>query len=604
MATMMGHALIVCFGFHRATMRKQPWNLAHGLAIGMNAHGTPSTIITDIEGSVATDHYATHTIPLLFDRGRCSPELERVVRESGATRVFLVTGAWALCRLETLPGPAPWTLVLTSPRLYPHEWARLGLNGLIKEWHLLKLPLVHSLLPGFLLRRGLAQSGASHIIYASRAAQDRYHKAGLPLGQVLRPQIPNFKANQQSQYETPIIVYFGPPLRLRGADLAITTFEKAVRQGLNAHFLVLLRPDVDKHHLLNCQLRAAQSPYAARITVETRMLDPQSIQKVLADASAFLLPFNVTVSDTPLVVIEAGLTGKPVIVLDTPGVSEVAAAFRGYIAGHKDDLPNLLVEALAEPKGRRLERLGISAVWTHWPREVSKFLNNAANDHDVTDLPHMLCLSGVDGCGKTHLLRHIRDEFFLNGIDHRHVWSRFRNYLSKPLLFIARITGHNRKEQIGGVHYGVHDFRDVTWLVRPFLILQFIDNVIDILFRYHLSRRRILGDRCVLDTLVDLAADTGRDDIVFGIYGRILLALLPQPVRLIIINRPIENIIRDRPDALVDPLFFERRRLFQVAAERFSIPVIHNQEAADVVARRILGTKRRTEGNTREARTA
>ena len=89
----------------------------------------------------------------------------------------------------------------------------------------------------------------------------------------------------------------------------------------------------------------------------------------------------------------------------------------------------------------------------------------------------LVALAGVDGGGKTYLLQALQRRLDEAGVPHRHVWSRFRNYLSKPLLALARLTGHNRKEEMAGVRTGYHDFVGRPWLAWPFLCLQVVDSV-------------------------------------------------------------------------------------------------------------------------------
>ncbi len=593
MAPMRPRSAVICFGFDKRTMRKQPWHMAHGLALGLASRGHTVTLFTDAAEQASDQAYAIRRLESLFEEGRCSDELKAVLADLAPAQIYLIIGASRLCRLESMPEGARWSLLLTSPRLRLREWARLGLRGLWRERDLLGLPLANALLPGRWLRHGFKRSRADAIIYTSVAARNRYAALGLPAGPVLRPQVdpPPIGLTVETS-APPSIVYLGPPLRLRGVDLAIEAFEKAVAQGLDAKLLLLLRPDVQRHRLTRCLMRVARSGVADRIYCETRMLDASDLRRRIAECSAVLLPFKVTVSDVPLVVIEAGLAGRPLIVLDTPGVSEVAAAFNGHIARTHSELPGLIRRAVMEgcaDHGALCRHP--PAVWTDWDRAVGDLLAATPDDRSgaLRGL-RMVGLSGVDGSGKTFILESIRRELDWQGLDHRHVWSRFRNYTSKPLLALARLTGHNRKEEIGGVRFGVHDFRHAPWLAWPFLALQFIDNVLDLILRYRLRADLVVGDRCILDTLVDLAADTGREDIVFGGYGRLLVGLLPRPNRLIILERPVEEIVRDRPDALADRMFFERRRLFLVLARRFGIPVIANRGRAEDVCAAILET--------------
>ena len=56
-----------------------------------------------------------------------------------------------------------------------------------------------------------------------------------------------------------------------------------------------------------------------------------------------------------------------------------------------------------------------------------------------------ICLSGLDGTGKTYLSTKIIEDIEKK-IKIKHIWSRYRNYTSKPLLLITKLTGHNYKE--------------------------------------------------------------------------------------------------------------------------------------------------------------
>ena len=189
----------------------------------------------------------------------------------------------------------------------------------------------------------------------------------------------------------------------------------------------------------------------------------------------------------------------------------------------------------------------------------------------------MIAISGVDGSGKTRLAGLMLDRLALAGIPHRQVWSRFRNYLSKPLLAVARITGHSRKEVVGKVRTGYHDFARSPLLAWGFLALHSADLVLDILIRFRLRRRgTIVADRCAIDSLVDLAVDTGLDEVVLDRLGPRILRLLPQPLLAVVVERSPALIAEQRPDALADRHFARRRALYRQLAARLGLPVVRN----------------------------
>ncbi|HMR29888.1 MAG TPA: hypothetical protein PKA13_07740 [Geminicoccaceae bacterium] len=200
----------------------------------------------------------------------------------------------------------------------------------------------------------------------------------------------------------------------------------------------------------------------------------------------------------------------------------------------------------------------------------------------------MIAISGVDGSGKTRLAGLTLDRLAMAGIPHRQVWSRFRNYLSKPLLGLARLTGHNRREQVGGVRIGYHDFARSPVLAWSFLALHAADLAIDILFRFRLRRKgTIVADRCAIDSLVDLAVDTGLDDVVIDRLGPRLLQLMPQPLLAVVVERPTGLIAEQRPDALADRHFARRRALYRRLARRLGLPVLRNDRPLETVMREL-----------------
>ena len=508
-------------------------------------------------------------LPGLMARGRVTEELADLVGDLAPERAFLVTGLREIAAMHPLPWAASTSLVLASPRLRLREILSLGPRDLWGERHVLLLPFLNALLPASRLRRGFERSGAEGVVYVSRATRRRLTAEGLPPGQVLTPQVEPFDPPAaETPPGEPVVAYLGPPLATRGACLAVEAFERAAAHGLRARLLMLLRPDVPEGLMDRLLRRVEASPAKGRIEVETAMLDAAALRARLAGVRVFLFPFRAPVSEAPLVVLEAGLSGRPVVVLDAPGVGEYARALGGIVARDAGELPAALLCACHRPRPP-LEDPGR---WTSWPNAAAGLLHDAERPLRPW---RFIGLCGVDGSGKTTLLRAIERRLAAEGVASRHVWSRFRNYLSKPLLALTRLTGHNRKEVAGGARVGYHDFEGRPFIAWPFLALQVVDNLIDLALRYR-GRRPILGDRCVLDTVVDLAVDTGLDDLLIDRLAPRLVRLLPEPRLICLVERHPARIGEARPDAVADRGFARRQALFRRLADRLDLPVIDN----------------------------
>ncbi len=570
---------VVCFGLERDRVRRQPWHVALGIARGLASRGHAVTVLTDAADPPVEPGLEILRLPVLLEAGRASGELRSAIAERGCERIWLVTGALDLARMRSLGLPAPVTLVLASPRIRLRELLAPGPAALWRERRFVALPAVNALLPGFLLRRGLARSGADEVLYLSAAARERYGALGLPQGRLLRPQVEAAVCTGLPPPEGLCrIAYLGPALALRGVDLAIETFERAATLGFEGRLELLIRPDGGPSALAWLQRRIAASPVADRIELETRMLAVEELRDRLARCRAFLLPFRAPVSEVPLVVIEAALSGRPVVVLDAPGVSEHASALGGIVAPRPEDLPHALLHALRRPAGPPPDPTG----WTRWDRAVESLLAPA---HPAARF-RLLAICGIDGAGKTLLVERLAARLATSGIRTRHVWSRFRNYLSKPLLAAARLTGHNRKERHPGFTIGYHDFAGTAY-ARPFLALQAIDLALDTLARFR-GPAPILADRCPLDTLVDLCVDTGLDALVLDRLGPRLLRLLPRPAAAVVVERSPELIAPLRPDAVADRHFERRRRLYRRLAAALDLPLIDNDGPIEATVEAVL----------------
>ena len=229
------HFAIVCFGLERTRIRRQPWHVAFGIARGLAARGHAVTLVTDADDPPELPPIAVARVPQLLVDGRPSEALRAALEAGGFERIWLVTGAAGLARLRPLALPAPVSLVLASPRLRLRELARVGPAALWRERRFVALPAINALLPGVLLRRGFARSGAQDILYLSEAARERYAALGLPRGRLLRPQVEAALCAGLPRPEgPPRVAYLGPALALRGVDLAIACFERASALGLEA----------------------------------------------------------------------------------------------------------------------------------------------------------------------------------------------------------------------------------------------------------------------------------------------------------------------------------------------------------------------------------
>ncbi len=165
--------------------------------------------------------------------------------------------------------------------------------------------------------------------------------------------------------------------------------------------------------------------------------------------------------------------------------------------------------------------------------------------------PCIITFVGPDGCGKTTLARIAAEELGKQGFHSQIVWSRFNNYFSKPLLGLARLTGHNRREVHDGVVFGYHNFHSSAWLRYPFIFLQTIDVNLATFIKIRQAVKGadiLIFERSPWDTLADIILDTGCTNLASQVWGRWITAQMHGRGPVFCITRSKDSILCSRPE--------------------------------------------------------
>lgn len=201
----------------------------------------------------------------------------------------------------------------------------------------------------------------------------------------------------------------------------------------------------------------------------------------------------------------------------------------------------------------------------------------------MTDLG-LIAFVGADGSGKSTLARIAVEECAGLGVSARVVWSRFNNYLSKPLLALARCTGHNRREVHDGTTFGYHDFRSAAWLRYPFIALQTVDANLAAAVKLRRSPAQpdvLILERCAWDTLSDVILDTGCEAIADNVWGRLMTASISCRGPVLWVCRDRDAILATRPELRHDRLLDEKLALYERLAALHGWHRIDNNRTLD-----------------------
>jgi hypothetical protein len=192
----------------------------------------------------------------------------------------------------------------------------------------------------------------------------------------------------------------------------------------------------------------------------------------------------------------------------------------------------------------------------------------------------IIFLTGVDGSGKTFLASKLLTALNAQQIPAIHVWSRFNNYLSKPLLAFTRLIGLNYYEAHGGTRIGYHDFESSRVISGLFVICQLVDVWIASIIKFWmpviLRKGVIVADRGPHDTLIDVTLDTGFHNLPRKSIGRLFLKSIPFQKKVFLVVRDRDRIEACRPDVRLDKKFERRTGLFFEFADELGFLRVSN----------------------------
>jgi len=561
--------ILEVFGHRVDHLHRQPWAAADALARAWIAAGHAVVVRTD-----RTDHGLDGRVPYRVEA--VDPEMPALADADGLR--FRLTGIAEVVRPGWPEGVVP---VLASPRLRLREVLPALVRARGPELRLLLLPLANALLPTRFVARMLCRR-AGPPVYGSPMSRARLVRAGAPFGPLLPPPrttLPEGAATHPSSASAglprPVVTWFGPPLAARGVDLVVRAYLAARRAGFRGSLQLLLRPDdaracAKKANRLRRRLRGHP------VAVTAAFLAPDECARRLFASDVFLLPFRAPVSELPLVVFEAAATGRPVIVLDRPGIGDWGRLLGLRVARTPADLARELLALPAGPTPQILPPLPADPLEDLPPDRAARVLRT-----------RVFALIGPDGSGKTTLARALERRLAAAGAEPVVVWSRWRHHLSRPLCLLLRLLGKSRTVERDGVRFRLRDAARPRLLAWTFLLLSALDLALDVLVRVRLRRRPVIADRLIVDSLVDLAVETGLEHAALAL-ARPLWRLVPRPCTAVVLWRPLREIAETRPDALIDPRRLRRLRLYRRFACRLGLPLLRVRSSPEAMATRIL----------------
>jgi len=359
---------VACVNLVPENVRRQPWYYLNAVAEGLMAAGHEVWVLTDKEGDWA-DGRPTLFIPSFrsFPRGIDAGVGPRLARE-GFDLIFWSTGLTDFFfqqGLKTLKIQV--VAAITSPRYTTGELLGWGFD-LSLNWGMVNQFLLSPFISRARVRRFLEQPNLKALLFQCQGTMSRYlpRPADQKKAMVLRPPLPqdflrrvtqSGEEQEKRELDCFKILYFGPPISIRGVDTLIDAMAQVGESIGNARLEILSR--LEHKSLLGHEERMRNRIHrlglSRQVEVVSGVLSPQEMAKRLLSADVICLPFKGVVSDVPLAVLEAIATGTPVVTTEVAGVTEFAQNGRCQIVP-PGDVKSLAKAILMIYQGRNAQK--------------------------------------------------------------------------------------------------------------------------------------------------------------------------------------------------------------------------------------------------------
>jgi thymidylate kinase len=207
---------------------------------------------------------------------------------------------------------------------------------------------------------------------------------------------------------------------------------------------------------------------------------------------------------------------------------------------------------------------------------------NSKNKVEPTKIIYVM---GIDGSGKSTIAEHLANKYREDGFDVDILWLRFNHVITKPLLAFCRLVGLTKYETVNGIRVGYHNFHKSSIISTLFVFFQYLDakrvKYTKIMPRIKAGNQVLILDRYIYDILIDVAVDTGDEDIFKTRMADRFRNLLPENTIAILVQRDLKDVLVFRPEGEVDRNFESRYRYFQKLENESGIHTIMNDKSLD-----------------------
>lgn len=204
----------------------------------------------------------------------------------------------------------------------------------------------------------------------------------------------------------------------------------------------------------------------------------------------------------------------------------------------------------------------------------------------------LICVIGPDGTGKTTQIELLINYFEKNGFYYKYQWLRFYHFFSLPLLLFARFYGLSEVKILDdGEKIGYHYFHRSKLISYIYPIFLFADTFLLIFFKIYLPLlfgKKIICDRFIYDTIVDLMVSTSNYELYKSRVGKLFLMLIPRNKKIFLLISNETTLKTRREDIKKDRNIGLKIELYEKLANEFNLKTIDTQESINLVHEQLI----------------
>jgi len=180
-----------------------------------------------------------------------------------------------------------------------------------------------------------------------------------------------------------------------------------------------------------------------------------------------------------------------------------------------------------------------------------------------------ICLSGIDGAGKTVIAKKLAQDLRGEGLRCNYVWGNVRPFFLKPFILIAKLMFVRGKDKFKD--YAGHStakrsaFKKYFGLSYLYHFLVWLDYLPQVFFKITVPLffgTNVVCDRYVYDTLIDMAQNLGYSNERVLDMVRKYLKMFPAPDLVFFLDTPEETAIQRKDDIPSIEYLRERREMY------------------------------------------